>query len=317
MSLENTGTGPIKDSEWTMNYQLLKKLKTRYEKLGLSVRLSDALLVREEDVLTKIPVKSCWVEVFILNKIKQLGIPTVSILGTGAIGIDGEKLPYYRMNFIPNAKLITDLEEEALNSDYYQFLETVFNGLQTVTLDGYGSITGFKKGKPMTKHGTLKRFFMENLQNIKNRNYWQEDRLDKLALKIEDQPLESNAGFLTHNDIFNNILVSKTKSKSNFYIIDPQTSVSSANQYWDLASYLVYTNGYGYTRGLDTFLARREITNWKEFMLTIELIILERASFYATYDSSRVAGMTKMLEFLDRGMVLVGQTVFSEQDFKK
>lgn len=291
--------------------EILTELQDRYASRA-TVTAADSILIRQEGLITKIPMQRCAEEVFVIQTLRDLGIPTVEIISNQFINTQSGQIDSYTMNEIVGAIDIIHYGDKYLNDKYYNFLGNILRGLRSIKMDGFGSIQ-------LTDSGTKTEFTSDNellgsvLTRVRTRNYWPAENLDTLEhelSEIKDIP----EAVLAHTDILNNVVVD---NQGDFYLIDPQTVVSAANQYWDLSYCLIYANGFGCTAGLQEFLHTQRLSeNWDLFMTTTKINAYERASFYTWYDSTKSPGMLAFVESLNEGKIRIGTQTFTRKDYE-
>ncbi len=289
--------------------QLFSELKERLNPEGIEVSVADSILIRRIGLITKIPMQRCAEEVFILRKLKDLGIPTVEITDVHSIKTRAGIVSSYTMREIEGAVDLIRHGNKFLNDDYYLFLKKVFDGLQKTHFDGFGAIK-LTSSDVKTEYGSDKELLRSILHKVESRGYWPSDEIDELKAEL-DQTECAQEAILAHTDILHNILVNKY---GKFHLIDPQTIVSAANKYWDLTYYLIYANGYGCTSGLVKFLKQFKIDDWNLLLITAKINAYERVSFYTKYDPSKLPGMISFLEGLKQNHIRIGNKVLTKTD---
>lgn len=290
--------------------QIYSELESRYQSRGAGVTIADSILVWQEGRVTKIPMRKCAEEVFIINTFQRLNIPTVDIMEMGSIETQIGKVDSYTMKTIDGAQDISKHGNRYMSPNYYDFLRHVFDQLQTVPMQGAGAIEQ-TASSIRTQFSTDKELLQDVFQRTRARGYWHEGEMDALETELSQYQKPSDT-VLAHTDILNNIVAD---GDNNFYLIDPQTIVSAANKYWDLSYYLIYANGFGCTKGLAEFVKTRNIKDdWGLFMLTAKINAYERTSFYTQYDLQRVPGMLAFLESLKEGNIRIGDVVLTKED---
>jgi len=290
--------------------QIYSELEARYRGGDAKITIADSILIQQEGRVTKIPMRKCAEEIFVIQNFQRLNIPTVDIIETGTIETQIGEVDSYTMKAIDGAQDVIECGNRYMGPDYYDFLQNVLDQLQTVPMQGAGAIELTPSGIK-SQFSTDRELLQDVFQRTRARGYWPEEEMDALEAELfrYHEPVDT---VLTHTDILNNIIADRD---SNFYLIDPQTIVSAANKFWDLSYYLVYANGFGCTDGLAEFIKTRNIIkDWDLFMLTAKINAYERTSFYSQYDPQRVPGMLVFLESLKEGNIRIGNIVLTKED---
>lgn len=291
--------------------KLYTEIRDRFSTLDTEVIIADSILIKDKDVITKIPMQRCKEEVYLLRKFEALGIPTVKILDTIDLQTQSAgKLSAYTMTVIPDSLDLIKTGNTYLDDRYYDFLKQIITGLRSCRVTGYGSVR--IEGEDIIAEIENEALFFSNvLDRAAFRNNMPVDELNKLR---QDVKLLKNEGrsVLVHTDILHNILVD-TK-KHNFYLIDPQTIISAANEYWDLSYYLIYANGFGCTKGLASFIKQIGVKDWEKFILTCRVNAFERATYYLKYEPKIAKGILKFWEHLKDKNLVVGEDILSQKD---
>ena len=266
--------------------------------------VSDSIVIIDDKTVTKIPQKSCVEELYILDLIKNLEIKVPTVITSGEITTPFGNFESYTMSKIMSGINIIDADSEVFNPKYYSFLTDIFKKFGDVRFAGYGAITLAEGGEVTTEFRTKKELFHSVVNRALLRPNPNLLDVDLINHNIDNEVGEQGYGQLVHSDLLNNIIFSR--SEKIYYLIDPQTNTSSANEYWDLSSYLLYANAFSKTHMLEDFVAEIKINNWNEFVTTVQVIALERMSYYSRHDTRRVDPMPKFVAELDNGCVLIG-----------
>jgi hypothetical protein len=289
-------------------HQIFSELKERLNPEDAEISMADSILIRRIGLITKIPMQRCAEEVFILRKLKDLGIPTIEITDVHTIKTRVGIVSSYTMREINGAVDLIRHGNKFLNDGYYLFLKKVFVGLQKTHFDGFGAIE-LTSSNIKTEYGSDKELLRSILHKVEARGHWPSNEMGKLKDELE-QTEGAHEAILAHTDILHNILVDR---HGKFYLIDPQTIISAANKYWDLTYYLIYANGYDCTFGLAKFLKQFNIIDdWNLFLITAKINAYERTSFYAKYDPSKLPGMINFLEGLKLNHIRIGNKVLTK-----
>lgn len=278
-----------------------KELHNYYSSAGKTeiadeISISDGILIKRGNIVEKIPVSKCKEEVHIIKIFQSLGIPTVDILSIEKHSTPLGLLESYVMKKLKNVKNVIMFGNFFLNEEYYCFLNYILESLKQINFDGFGSISIQDNNIIDTEFSTEKELFGKIIASTKRRANIAENELVAIEKEIEVSS-NSKQGFLVHSDILNNILVVDDKD---FLLIDPQTNVSSANEYWDLSMYLIYAYAFGCMRGLSGFFRNCSIPDYEKFLTTARVLAYERLSYYKKYDKKRVIGIEQFLYELNR-----------------
>lgn len=261
------------------------------------VVVSDSVVVIKQETVEKIPTRKCREEIYILNLFKGLGIPTVDIISSQQVTIPLGKFESYTMRRIPNVESVIHFGNKYLNEKFYQFLYAVLSCLKTVEFQGFGAITLTDNQVVETEFHSEKELLSSRVGIAERRNNCNNADLHNINSQIallEDR----SVGNLVHSDILNNILVTGNEE---FVLIDPQTNVSSGNEYWDLSLYLIYAYAFGCRSGFEGFMNLFSLDDYNRFFITCKVNALERLSYYKKYDPSKVSGIIQFMEDLDQG----------------
>jgi hypothetical protein len=267
------------------------------------VVVSDSVVIIKEETVEKIPTRKCREEIYILNLFKDMGIPTVDIISSQRVVIPLGEFESYTMRRIPNVESVIHFGNKYLNENFYQFLYAVLSCLKTVKFKGFGAITLTANQIVETEFHSEKELLSSRVDIAERRNNCDTAELHKTNSKIallEDR----SAGNLVHSDILNNILVNRN---GEFVLIDPQTNVSSGNEYWDLSLYLIYAYAFGCSNGLESLMNLFSLDDYNRFFITCKANAFERLSYYKKYDPSKVSGIIQFMEDLDQGKFIAYQ----------
>jgi hypothetical protein len=262
--------------------KLVQYIYRRYSRFKLVKR--DSILIFKNNSIIKIPRKKTLEELTILKLLRELNIPTIKILDSDVLKTRYGDVPYYVMEKIQNCREQINLSKRHYTGNYYDFLffyfETLTKMSHKLPLKGFGE--SFLVDKTLVgKYQTIADCWLSLLDKVEKRNYWEPNIINNTRTKISKLNM-SKKPILVHNDLLKNILYS---GKSNQYvIIDPQTSLSLANKYWDLASYILYSHGYGKNYGLSKFIEKCNIDDPEEFGTTLQVVSLERISYFHRYN---------------------------------
>lgn len=268
-----------------------------------NVVVSDSVVEIKQETVDKIPTKKCREEVYILGLFKGLGIPTVDIISSQSISLPLGEFESYTMKRIPDVESVIHFGNRYLGEQFYRFLYAVLSCLKTVEFQGFGAITLMANQTVETEFSSEKELLSSRISITERRNNCDSAEIHNINSKIallEDR----STGNLVHNDILNNILVNKD---GEFFLIDPQTNVSSGNEYWDLSLYLIYAYAFGCRNGLEDFMNLYSLDDYNRFVITCKANALERLSYYKKYDQSKVSGIIQFMEDLDKGKFLIHQ----------
>lgn len=267
------------------------------------VVVSDSVVVIKQETVEKIPTRKCREEIYILNLFKDMGIPTVDIISSQQVSFPLGKFESYTMRRIPNVESVIHFGNKYLNEKFYQFLYAVLSCLKTVEFQGFGAITLTDNQVVETEFHSEKELLSSRVGIAERRNNCNNADLHNINSQIallEDR----SVGNLVHSDILNNILVTGNEE---FVLIDPQTNVSSGNEYWDLSLYLIYAYAFGCRNGLEGFMNLFSLDDYNRFFITCKANALERLSYYKKYNPSKVSGIIQFMEDLDQGKFLAYQ----------
>lgn len=265
-------------------------LQKKFQLTDYSILSRDSLLVFDNNSprIFKFPVKQAKEEVYIIDTLSSLGINTPKIINSCSLNIGNESVSFYAM------ERLNDIQEHiSQGAEYFSFVSYLFSAIKTQKLNGFGKI--YTDAKILKyEYSQEKELFLSVVKRTAKRNFWtsiQIHQLENEITKSDYRPIP----ILVHNDIFNNILFQTTTNK--FYIVDPQTSISSANEYWDLSMFMLYSyiNGYKDFNHLLKFHKPQDIDH---FYLTSKIICFERMSFYSYYSPKYLNIMQKYLDLI-------------------
>lgn len=266
--------------------------------------VSDSVVMIGDRTVTKIPQKSCEEEIFLLNIIKNAGIQVPPVVSSNEIITPLGNFRSYTMERIKSAENVIEASTDVFNPNYYVFLGDILNKFKNIKFQGYGAINLTKGTQVSTEFESKKAFFHSVIDRTTQRSNPNFFDIEIIKHNIDTKVVDDTCGQLVHSDLLNNIIFSR--SEWSYYLIDPQTNTSSANEYWDLSSYLLYANAFLKTHMLEGFILSLTITNWDEFVTTAQTIAFERTAYYSRHDLSRIKPMLKFIAELNKGNILVG-----------
>lgn len=291
---------------------IVSELRKRYSLKNCDVLLGDSLVLidKKSGIVIKVPARLFDEELYVLKLLSKLGINSPKIIDTGLLYTEDVSLPYYRLELIGSSNKFfeTSASSDTLE-EYYTFLNKVLTTLKSTSINGFGQLTF--SAEPKWQFRSEKEFFLSQINKIISYHFWSKEEMDYLMLKLQNQNW-FDTGVLVHNDLFLNILFSSKNRQ--FYIIDPQTTISSANEYWDLSHYTLYANAFNQTSGLANFIKSQIIRDWEKFIFTAQIITYERIRFYYKYDKTRVPVMNSFLEQLKNGNLMTGNKTVSKSE---
>jgi len=292
--------------------RLLSELSQGLPSNEVEIITADSIILQRENSITKIPMRKCLEEIYVISLFQRLGIPTVEITSADPLVTEEGIVHTYTMRRLKGAVDLIDHGDELLTPDYYSFLQTVFTQLKQVRFKGFGAISCADNGTITTEFATEKELLLTVTNRAERRQLWPEEELDRLRQDISCGENLSE-GVLTHTDILNNVLANPEGSE--FYLIDPQTIVSSGNVYWDIAMYLIYANAFRCTNGLKDFMNNFPIDDWSQFSNTARALAYERGSYYKKYNPACFPGILSFLRDLEGNKILVGNEVIERKHY--
>lgn len=230
--------------------------------------------------LLKIPKKNCDTEVQILNDMRANGISTPIVYQKLVLPLQQGPVESYIMEFLSDVIPTEQLDDASYRRVIPNILPSLLDKLRsTRVFNGFGSVVN-----GIGVYRTEEDFVISILNRIKERRFDISGIEDKVNDYVRRMKFSTSfSGVLAHNDLYKNILVNS--GFDGFYVIDPQTSVSSAPRIWDLCQYKIYESVYR-RWSLDP-IYRESIENDDYVAFCTFLISLERASYFISYDKPK------------------------------
>ncbi|MBN1175743.1 hypothetical protein JXA48_03795 [Candidatus Woesearchaeota archaeon] len=226
----------------------------------------------DKKTIFKIPKKKGFIEAWFLEQLELLNIPTSHVLCVHSFVCDGEHYVGYEMELLEGLTPIIDLSYSDYKELFHNTITSIISKLAQFSISGFG---GIESVKPLILEFDTESDFLFSLV----------DKAKRRGVEIKDYSILINSianretGVLTHNDLLKNFFI----KDGLLYLLDPQTSVSSAGPEWDVCQLFIYEQIYfaDCEEKSIPFVSKREL-------LYLALIALERYSYYQRYDPTKL-----------------------------